>query len=232
MTKAHIYVIDDDDNFRKSLCALIESVGMSVENWSDADPLLRHRQFRRPGCLVLDYRLPSLSGLDVLRIVRESSGIPAILLSAYADVSTTVAAIKAGAAEVFEKPLDDNLFLDALARECFEDERRLAALGECETVQAEVARLSVAEREVLDHVVAGQPTKAIAGILSKSVKAVERHRMNVIRKLRCTTSAGVIRKVQVCPMLAHTPLTCQRGSCALSRMPLHDELGASRADQR
>src|SRR5262249_27762011 len=93
---SRVYVIDDDDQFRNSLCALIESVGLEVEGWSNPEDLLKKSSLHRPGCVVLDHRLPLLSGLEVLRIIRKTSSIPAILISAYADVQTAVAAMEMG----------------------------------------------------------------------------------------------------------------------------------------
>jgi len=122
---ARVYVIDDDDRFRDSLCALIGSVGLQVTGWNNPESVLENGSFDRPGCVVLDYRLPALSGLEVLRIIRKTSSIPAILISAYADVQTAVAAMEMGASTVYEKPLDDNAFLNTLERYCFEDARRL-----------------------------------------------------------------------------------------------------------
>jgi FixJ family two-component response regulator len=118
---SRVYVIDDDDQFRNSLCALIESVGLEVDGWGNPEDLLKKSSLHRPGCVVLDHRLPLLSGLEVLRIIRKTSSIPAILISAYADVQTAVAAMEMGASTVFEKPVDDNAFLNALERFCFED---------------------------------------------------------------------------------------------------------------
>src|SRR5262245_61754937 len=93
---SRVYVIDDDDQFRNSLCALIESVGLEVDGWGNPEDLLKKSSLHRPGCVVLDHRLPLLSGLEVLRIIRKTSSIPAILISAYADVQTAVAAMEMG----------------------------------------------------------------------------------------------------------------------------------------
>ena len=177
---SRVYVIDDDERFRKSLCALIESVGLKVDGWSNPEAAEQDEP-RAPGCVVLDYRLPSLSGLEVLRLLRRMKSIPAILISAYADVQTVVAAMQMGATTVFEKPIDDNAFLNALERFCFEDAQRLLKRRLCIAVQQDIAKLSEIERLTLEQMRLGLSNKAVARKLGKSVKAIERHRQSMAR---------------------------------------------------
>ena len=212
----YVYVVDDDDRFRDSLCALIGSVGLKVEGWSNPEILLKRTVLDRPGCVVLDYRLPTLSGLEVLRLLRLNSSVPAILISAYADVQTTVAAMEMGAATVFEKPLDDNSFLNRLERYCFEDHQWVLKRRSCEAIQKTIARLTETERAVLDQLMRGLSNKAIARNLSKSVKAIERQRQNVVHKLDCNSVVEVLHKVQACPLQTAMPLACSRGNCPAS----------------
>lgn len=209
----HVYIVDDDDRFRDSLCALIGSVGLQVEGWGDPEVFLKKATLDRPGCVVLDNRLPSLSGLEVLRLLRQKSSVPTILISAYADVQTTVAAMEMGAATVFEKPLDDNSFLNRLERYCFEDQQWVLKRRGCEAIQTKIARLTETERAVLDQLRLGLSNKAMARNLSKSIKAIERQRQNVVRKLDCNCAMEVVQKVQACPLRAAMPLTCSRDSC-------------------
>lgn len=210
----HVYVVDDDDQFRNSLCALIESVGLQVEGWRDPAGLLNRPRIDRPGCVVLDYRLPSLSGLEVLRLLRQKSSVPVILISAYADVQTAVAAMEMGAATVFEKPVDDNAFLNKLERFCFEDQQWVLKRGRCALVKGKLARLTEAEREVLAQMRLGHSNKVIARNLSKSLKAIERQRQNVVRKLDCTSAMEAVLKVQTCPLHEQSPLHCPRDGCS------------------
>jgi two-component system response regulator FixJ len=209
----HVYIVDDDDRFRDSLCALIGSVGLQAEGWGDPEVFLKKANLNRPGCVVLDNRLPSLSGLEVLRLLRQKSSMPAILISAYADVQTTVAAMEMGAATVFEKPLDDNTFLNRLERYCFEDQQWVLKRRNCEAIQAKIARLTETERTVLDQLRLGLSNKAIARNLSKSLKAIERQRQNVVRKLDCHCAMEAMQKVQACPLQAAMPLTCSGETC-------------------
>ncbi len=214
---SRVYVIDDDDRFRNSLCALIESVGLHVSGWSNPEDLLNKASLDRPGCVVLDYRLPSLSGLEVLRIIRQTSSIPAILISAYADVQTAVSAMEMGASTVFEKPIDDNAFLNALERFCFEDTQRLHKRRLCLAVQKDIASLTEVERTTLDQMRLGLSNKAIARNLAKSVKAIERYRQNVVRKLDCTSAMEVLQKVLACPLHSYSPLACSKDNCPTGR---------------
>ena len=211
---ARVYLIDDDDRFRNSLCALIESGGLQVDSWPTPEALLNKSGLDRPGCVVLDYRLPSLSGLEILRIIRKKSSIPAILISAYADVQTTVAAMEMGASTVFEKPLDDNSFLNTLERFCFEDSQRVRKRNLCLAVQANIAKLNDVERATLEQMQLGLGNKAIAGKMSKSVKAIERNRQNIVHKLQCATAIEALQTVQTCPLQSTSPLTCPKDNCS------------------
>lgn len=210
---AHVFIIDDDDRFRDSLCALIGSVGLQAEGWRDPTIFLSKVALDRPGCVVLDNRLPSLSGLEVLRLLRQRTSMPVIMISAYADVQTTVSAMEMGAVTVFEKPIDDNIFLNKLERFCFEDQQWVQKRRTCEAIQKRLSLLTESERAVLDQMRLGLSNKAMARNLSRSVKAIERQRQNVIHKLDCVCAIDAIWKVQVCPLQTSTPLTCSPEQC-------------------
>lgn len=209
----HVYLVDDDSGFRTSLAEILSSVGFACTEWDTPENLLNIDKFARPGCVVLDYRLPTLSGLEVLRKVREHSSIPVVLISAYADVRLSVTAMQAGAATVFEKPLDDNEFLSFVERLCYEDRDRTARYQKCVETQNAISQLSDPEREVLELLVKGMPNKVIAGRLGKSVKAVERNRQTLLAKLGCATSLEALLLVSVCPMARYAPLTCDSRAC-------------------
>ena len=213
----HVYLIDDDAGFRRSLAEILASVGFAHYEWDAPGQFMALKELKRPGCVVIDYRLPTLSGLEVLKSVRARSSIPVVLISAYADVRLTVKAMQSGAASVFEKPLDDNEFLGFIERLCFEDRTRTAKHEECRTIRQMIAKLSDPEREVLNLMLEGQPNKVIAGRLGKSVKAVERNRQNVVSKLECRTAREVLLKVARCPMMSSSPLNCTPERCPFSR---------------
>lgn len=212
----HVYLIDDDAGFRRSLAEIIGSIGLSYDEAESPEQFIALDHFKRPGCVVIDYRLPTLSGLEVLKSIRTRSSIPVVLISAYADVRLTVAAMQAGAAGVFEKPLDDNEFLGFVEHVCFKDRARVQKRAECRAIQARLAELSDPERRVLDLMLQGLPNKVMAGTLDKSVKAIERNRQKVVAKLGCRSAHEVLLKVARCPMMSRSPLTCTDLPCPLS----------------
>ena len=211
----HVYLIDDDTRFRRSLAEVVSSIGLVAHEWECPEQFLTLSRFERPGCIVVDYRLPILPGLEVLKSVRSRSSIPVVLVSAYADVRLAVGAMQAGAASVFEKPLQDNEFLGFVERLCFEDNTHLVQRNACSAIKTKISMLSETERQVLDLMAKGLPNKTIAGTLGKSVKAVERNRQNVIAKLDCRTAHEVLLKVTRCPMMGSSPLTCTATTCPL-----------------
>ncbi len=213
----HVYLIDDDAGFRRSLAEIINSIGLLHEEWASPEGFMALEDLKRPGCAVIDYRLPALSGLEVLKSLRAHSSIPVVIISAYADVRLTVAAMQAGAAAVFEKPLDDNEFLGFIERLCFEDRMRIQKRDECRAVRKKIAMLSEPERRVLNLMLQGQPNKIIANSLDKSVKAVERNRQNIVSKLGCRSAHEVLLTVSRCPMMQSSPLNCSTKPCPLSR---------------
>ena len=209
----HVYIVDDDAAFRNSLTGMVASVGFTHDDYADPEPLLSVKAFRRPGCVILDYRLPALSGLEVLKVIRQTSSIPVILISAFADVRLTVTAIHAGAAAVFEKPSDDNEFLEFIAKVCFEDRGIVQAQRRCRDIQRRLADITTGEREVLEGLLKGHPNKVIAQDLDKSVKSIERNRQTLIRKLGCKTTSEALLKVSRCPMMSASPMTCGSHCC-------------------
>jgi len=122
-----------------------------------------------------------------------------------------------GASTVYEKPLDDNAFLNTLERYCFEDARRLQKSRLCSAVQEDLATLSEIERATLEQMRLGHSNKAIARNLSKSVKAIERYRQNVVHKLHSKSVIEALQRVQICPLQEHSPLICSKDTCMTGR---------------
>lgn len=206
--RGHVYVVDDDARFRDSLAALVASVGFDFEAISDPGALLSKTELKRPGCIVLDYRMPTLSGMQVLKLIRESSSIPVIMVSGYADVRTVVGAMTAGAVAVFEKPLDDNEILEFLEQACFRDRETVRAGKKCALIQARLATLTLAERAVLDLMVRCRETKEIAYDLGRSIKSIERSRGTLVSKLGCRTFSELFLTVTRCPLTSASPIDC------------------------
>ena len=189
-----VFVVDDDAAIRKSLRFLIESVGLHVETFATAEQFLERYDRRRAGCLLLDVRMPGMSGLHLQdELVVRKVRLPIIIITAYAEVSTAVGALRKGAVDFIEKPFSDQVLLDRVLHAIEIDRRARQAEAE-EAVTAErLAQLTVRDREVMDGVVVGKANKVIATELGISEKTVESHRARVMKKLGVETLADLIR---------------------------------------
>ncbi len=190
-----INLVDDDDAVREGLALLIGTVGLRVTGWKHPREFLTGFDRESIGAVVLDVRMPGVSGLSVLDLLREQ-GVdqPVIMLTGHGTVEMCRRAFKAGAAEFLEKPVDDDQLLEALhnaVRLHVSSRERLAADREA---RESVARLSEREREVLSLVVEGLTNKEIARALSLSPRTVEAHRANLSAKLQVGSLAQLIRR--------------------------------------
>jgi FixJ family two-component response regulator len=189
-----VYVVDDDPAMRSSLRWLIESVGLTVRTCSSAQEFLRTYEPTDPGCLVLDVRMPGMSGLDLqAELAARKIKIPILIITGYAEVPLAVRAMKAGAFDFIEKPFSDQTLLDRIRAAVAHDDvvrRRQAARAQ---VEARLRLLTAREREVLNRVVTGKSNKVIAADLQLSTKTVEVHRAHVMEKLKADNLADLIR---------------------------------------
>lgn len=191
---ATVFVVDDDAAMRDSLKDLIRSVGLRGELYASAQDFLRSQRPDVPGCLVLDVRMPGLSGLDLQRRLTEAGvSTPIIFISGHGDVPMTVRALKAGALEFLTKPFRDQDLLDAiqqaLDRDCQARDERAAT----EAVHRRFASLTPREREVMAKVVAGLLNKEIAAELSTSETTVKTHRRQVMEKMGANSLPELVR---------------------------------------
>ncbi|MBI4514773.1 MAG: response regulator transcription factor [Deltaproteobacteria bacterium] len=193
-----VFVVDDDAAMRESLRWLLQSVGLLVETYSTAEGFLDSCDPERPGCLVLDVRMPGMSGLGLQEeLARRCIALPAIIITGYAEVPTAVRALKSGAFDFIEKPFSDQLLLERV-RQAIEVDRAARRVRAARTEAANrLARLSAREREILEFVVAGQPNKVIALTLGVSAKTVEAHRARIMRRLHVDTLADLVRLVML-----------------------------------
>jgi len=191
---ATVFVIDDDAAMRDSLKDLIRSVGLRVELFASAQDFLRSEHPDVPGCLVLDVRMPGLSGLDLQRRLADAGlTIPIIFISGHGDIPMTVRALKAGALEFLTKPFRDQDLLDAiqqaLDRDCqARDERAVT-----EALRRRLASLTPSERKVMARVVAGMLNKEIAAELGTSETTVKTHRHHVMEKMGANSLPDLVR---------------------------------------
>jgi two-component system, LuxR family, response regulator FixJ len=196
MSPPTVFVIDDDPAIRKSLSLLVQSVKLPVETFETAQEFLDVYDPSRPGCLVLDLRMPGLSGLELQqRLAARSIRIPIIFISAHGDLASAVGAMRAGALDFLEKPFRGQVLLDRINQALEKDAQyRAEAVSRAET-EALLATLSPPERSVLDHMAAGKPYKVIARELGVSYKAVEGRRARIMRKMKAENLSDLLRRV-------------------------------------
>jgi two-component system response regulator FixJ len=189
-----VYVVDDDPAMRSSLRWLIESVGLEVRTSASAQEFLSTYQPNDPGCLVLDVRMPGMSGLDLQNVLTERKiEIPILIITGYAEVPLAVRAMKAGAFDFIEKPFSDQTLLDRIRAAVTQDEVARQRRMIRSEVEARLRLLTGREQDVLNGVVAGKSNKVIAAELRLSTKTVEVHRAHVMEKLKASSLADLIR---------------------------------------
>lgn len=189
-----VYVIDDDPSVREAIKSLIRSVGMRVETFGSAQEFMASTRPVAPACLVLDVRMPGLSGLDLQRdLIEVGIRIPIIFITGHGDIPMSVRAMKAGAVEFLTKPFRDQDLLDAIAQALDRDrEARKQQTGMAE-LRERFERVTPREREVMELVVAGLLNKQIAVRLGISEITVKLHRHQVMEKMQADSLAGLVR---------------------------------------
>jgi FixJ family two-component response regulator len=173
---------------------LVESVNLNVETFSSAEEFLKAYKPARKGCLVLDVRLPGMSGLQLQQRLREMHySIPVIIVTGFGDVRMAVDALEAGAVSFLQKPVSDQLLLDTIRQAIEQDlhDRQEQARGA--EIRARLAQLTPRQRQVMELLAAGNMSKEIAAKLRLSPKTVEYHRGHVMKKLRAETVADLVR---------------------------------------
>jgi RNA polymerase sigma factor (sigma-70 family) len=189
-----VFIVDDDADVRESLQELLESVGLHSQSFGTAQEFLAARHGDGPSCLILDVRLPGISGLDLQHeLKRRRISIPIIFLTAHADVPMSVRAMKSGAVEFLTKPFRQQELLDAVQRSIArariqrEKERELAELRQRHE------RLSVREREVMNLVVSGMLNKQVAAELGASEATIKMYRSQVMKKMQAKSLPELVR---------------------------------------
>jgi len=189
-----VFVIDDNPSVRQALDGLIRSVHLNVQTFGTTDEFLQFKRPDVPGCIVLDVRLPGLSGLDFQRdMVNLGIELPVIFITGHGDVPMSVRAIKAGAIEFLTKPFRDQDLLDAIYAGIERDRARRHTAAAVGMVRGHYELLTARERQVMQRVVAGRPNKQIAAELKLSQVTVKVHRRHVMRKMKAKSLADLVR---------------------------------------
>jgi len=198
-----IHIVDDDDSMRRSLDSLFRSVGLEARTYPSARDFFEGVTVDRPGCIVLDVRLPGASGLDVqTRLTDLGIRLPIILITGHGDVPMSVRAMKAGAVDFLAKPFRDQDILDAVATAIERDRKRRAADGKFAHIRSSFETLSSRERQVLTLVAGGKMNKQVAGELGLAEITVKIHRSAAMRKMGARSVADLVRMAGVLKLSA------------------------------
>ncbi|MBK8507187.1 MAG: response regulator transcription factor [Candidatus Competibacteraceae bacterium] len=189
-----VYVVDDDPAIRDSLQHLLESVGLRALGFADVETFLTAYQPDRPGCLLLDIRIPGCNNLTSQQLLRERDiDIPVIIVTGHGDVAMAVTAMKQGALDFIEKPFNDQMLLDCVHNALAEDRVRRCTRAQRQQLLERFGTLTPREQDVLHQVVEGLSNREIADLLHLSRKTVEVHRAKVMQKMQADTLSQLIR---------------------------------------
>jgi len=192
-----VYVVDDDESIRRSLARLLRAAGFTVETFSSAQAFLAHDPPDRVACIVLDVRLPGVSGLDLQSaLLGAGRAMPIIFITGFGNVPMSVQAMKGGAIDFLQKPYDEKELLGAVERALARERHARADRAERLVVQRRFDTLTPREREVLRLVVAGLLNKQIAFNLGAAEKTVKIHRGRVMHKMQAESVADLVRMTQ------------------------------------
>jgi len=188
-----VFLVDDDTNVRAAVSILMQSVGLPLVAYSTAQEFLEKYDGRQPGCLILDVRMPGMSGLELQQLLNEQGRpLSIIMVTGHADVPMTVRAVKAGAVDFLEKPFNDQILLERVHQAIEQNLKERRVQMEREEVTKKLKLLTKREREVLSLVVRGETNKAIAAHLNISRKTLDIHRAKVMQKMEAESIAQLV----------------------------------------
>ena len=197
LPEATVFIVDDDPSICAALTRLFKSVELPAQSFASPREFLDQAPGLGPGCLILDMRLPGLSGLDLQgELARAGIRLPIIFLTAHGSVPLSVKAMKAGAVDFLEKPVEDQTLLDAVYQALERAQQACQAQGRRQALQENFATLTPRERQVFELVVTGKLNKEIAFDLGTVEKTIKVHRASLMQKLQCRSLAELVRLAQ------------------------------------
>ena len=193
-----VFIADDDDGVRLSIEAVMRSVGLMAKTYRSADDLIADVDCALHGCIILDIRMPGLHGLAAQKVLRERGcELPVIIVSAFADVATTVHAMKEGAVDVIMKPFSNQVLIDAVQRAVARDAVRAQKSTERSRIQALYAQLTPRQRDVMALIVQGSLNREAAASLGISEKTIKAHRAQVLHKMHAASIVDLVRMAEL-----------------------------------
>jgi FixJ family two-component response regulator len=191
-----VFIVDDDDAVRGALRLLLKSVGLAATTLSSAQDFLATYDPQQPGCLILDVRMPGMSGLELQQQLNlRGAIIPVIFITGHGDIPMAVDAMQQGAFDFLQKPFRDQDLIDRIQRALAKDQTGRAELRERARIKQRLETLTAREREVLELVTSGKPNKIMAADLGVSQRTVEIHRARVMEKMGASSLAQLVRMV-------------------------------------
>jgi len=192
-----VHIVDDDAAVRASIKFLVESVNLNALEYLSADEFMANYRDMSPGCIILDLRMPGVSGLEAVNMMRDQSILePIVIMTGHGDVPVAVRALKLGVFDFLEKPCNDNLLIETVHRAISKDVKDRLERASQTSIQNSLGSLTGRENSVLGLLVTGQSNKATADTLAVSRKTIERHRSSIMRKLNAKSFAHLVQIVE------------------------------------
>ena len=192
--EATVYVVDDDPSVRAGLSRLLQSMGLTVKTFASAREFLEQAVPEEPGCLIVDLRMPAMNGLELQeQLMTRNLNLPVIFLTGYGTVPASVRAMKRGAVDFLEKPVDDQVLLDAIYQALEKDRGNRHNQAEIKSIQDRLKSLTPREYEVFTLITAGQLNKQVAYELGTAEKTIKVHRARIMEKMHCESLAQLVR---------------------------------------
>jgi two-component system response regulator FixJ len=197
-----VHIVDDDEGLRESLAFLLRSAALEVRSFDSAKAFLDALPRAVPGCVITDVRMPDMSGIELLRRLKELKlGVPVIVITGHGDIALAVEAMKMGAADFFEKPFDDDLLVASVRAALRQREDQTKRGTERAEIEHRISSLSPREKDVLAGLIGGRANKQIAFDLGISPRTVEIYRANLMNKMQADSLSGLVRMALLAEML-------------------------------